>query len=322
MAAIIVITLTFAAGFLAVAGANLILLDISENERERIRKRIDDDLLERERERARESKEHFKDLSDLAAEAFEDAGSTGGIWEQYKHLVEQSGIRQTPQQLLMIIVGSGAALGILSGVIGRSAIVGVVGGLFGALIPLMIVQFKRFRRIEFLRSQLPDAFDLIARILRAGQSVPQAMQAVAQEFKPPVALEFAYCYEQQNLGIAPEFALRDLARRTGLLEIKIFVLALLVHQQTGGNLTKLLENLAYIVRDRFRIRGLIAALTAEGRVQAAILLALPPIMFFVLLFINREYALKLFDRPALPVIALTLMAFGAVWIRKIVNFDF
>ena len=102
----------------------------------------------------------------------------------------------------------------------------------------------------------------------------------------------------------------------------MIVLALLVHQQTGGNLTEILENLAFIVRDRFRIRGMIASLTAEGRVQAGILLVLPPAMFVILLFVNREYALKLFNHPILPILSLTFMGLGALWIRKIVNFDF
>ena len=137
------------------------------------------------------------------------------------------------------------------------------------------VQLKRKARLEKLLSQLPDAFDLMARVIRAGQTMSQALQAVADEFDQPIAAEFAYCYEQQNLGLPPEVAFRDLARRTGLLEIKIFVLALLVQQQTGGNLAELLDKLADVVRERFRIRGKIKALTAEGRMQALVLLVLP-----------------------------------------------
>ena len=83
----------------------------------------------------------------------------------------------------------------------------------------------------------------MGRVIRAGQTMSQALQAVADEFPPPIAGEFAYCYEQQNLGLSPETALRDLARRTGLMELKIFVLALLVQQQTGGNLAELLDKL-------------------------------------------------------------------------------
>src|SRR5215831_5114775 len=116
----------------------------------------------------------------------------------------------------------------------------------------------------------------------------QALQAVADEFDTPISTEFAYCYEQQNLGLPPEDAMRDLARRTGLLEIKIFVLALLVQQQTGGNLAELLDKLAAVIRQRTRVRSKISTLTAEGRVQALILLALPPLLLAAVLILNRQ----------------------------------
>src|SRR5439155_17515599 len=144
-------------------------------------------------------------------------------------------------------------------------------------------------------------FDLMGRIIRAGQTMAQGLQAVADEFDQPIAGEFAYCYEQQNLGLSPEVSLRDLARRTGLLEIKIFVLALLVQQQTGGNLAVLLEKLAGVVRERFRIRGKIKTLTAEGRLQAAVLLVLPPALFLIILLLNWSYGEVLLTHPYLLV---------------------
>jgi tight adherence protein B len=152
--------------------------------------------------------------------------------------------------------------------------------------------------------------------------VTQSLQAVADEFDPPISAEFAYCYEQQNLGLSPELSLRDLARRTGVLEVKIFVLALLVQQQTGGNLAEVLENLASVIRDRFRIGGKVRALTAEGRLQAIILLALPPAMFVLILFLNRDYGQVLLQHPSLLIGMSVSELFGALWIRKIVNFDF
>jgi tight adherence protein B len=150
----------------------------------------------------------------------------------------------------------------------------------------------------------------------------QALQAVADEFDAPVSAEFAYCFEQQNLGLPPEMALRDLGRRTGLLEIRIFVLALLVQQQTGGNLAEMLDRLAALIRERFRIRGKIRALTAEGRIQALVLLALPPALLMLILFMNRTYAEVLLESPNLLIGMFVSEGLGALWIRKIVNFDF
>jgi tight adherence protein B len=184
------------------------------------------------------------------------------------------------------------------------------------------VRVKQKARLDKLQAQLPDAFDLMARVIRAGQTMSQALQAVADEFEQPIAGEFVYCYEQQNMGLSPELALRDLARRTGLLEVKIFVLAVLVQQQTGGNLAEMLERLAAIVRDRFRMRAKIQALTAEGRMQAVVLLAMVPALFLLLLILNRSYAQVLLDRPELLIATGVAEAVGAIWIRKIVNFDF
>jgi tight adherence protein B len=169
--------------------------------------------------------------------------------------------------------------------------------------------------------QLPDAFDLMARVVRAGQTMSQALQAVADEFDQPLAGEVTYCVEQQNLGLPTEVALRDLARRTGLLEIKIFVLALLVQQQSGGNLAETLDKLANVVRERFKMQGKIKALTAEGRMQAIILLILPVALMCFMTAANKAYADSLAKNPWIIGVMLGSEALGAVFIRKIVNFD-
>ena len=123
------------------------------------------------------------------------------------------------------------------------------------------------------------------------------MQSVSTEFPRPISEEFAYCWEQQNLGLSPEAAMRELARRTGLLELKIFVVAMMVHRSTGGNFSELLDKLAKVIRDRYRIRGQIQALTAEGRFQGIILLALAPTLMMILFFVNKAYILSLFQYP-------------------------
>ena len=112
-----------------------------------------------------------------------------------------------------------------------------------------------------------------------------------------------------------------LARRTGLLEIKIFVLAMLIQQQAGGNLSEMLERLAGLVRDRLRLRRQVRTLTAEGRLQGLTLLVLPVLVFAALLVINRKYAEVLLQHPSLIAATLTAMGVGVLWIRRIVNFD-
>jgi tight adherence protein B len=312
--------LTFGAVVAGIAGVYSLLTDLYLRDRSRVSQRIDDEFRKRQRERARQSL-LFKDLNQVGFET-EGREANPSLRQRLEVMIEQSGLDLTVQKLLIMTVISAAVLGAVFGVARQNVLVTVVGVLLGASAPIAYVSLKRKARLERIQTQLPDAFDLMGRVVRAGQTVSQALLAVADEFAQPIAGEFSYCYEQQNLGLSPELALRDLARRTGLLEIKIFVTALLVQQQAGGNLTELLDKLADVIRQRQKIRGQIKSLTAEGRMQATVLLALPIAMFFIMLTVNRNYALVLLEHPSLIAGTLICEGLGAIWIRKIVNFDF
>jgi tight adherence protein B len=313
--------LTFLAVVTACAGVYSIVSDLYLRDRARVSQRVDEEFRKRARARAQRSM-LFKDLRALPAELAGDEDGPPTLGQRFEAIVEQSGLELTSSRLLTIVLGSAAGLGLLAGLVRQNFLAAAVGTALGAAAPIWYVNMKRNARLEKLLSQLPDSFDLMSRVIRAGQTMSQALQAVAAEFAPPVAAEFAYCYEQQNLGLAPETALRELARRTGLVELKIFVLALLVQQQTGGNLAELLDRLSYIIRERYKMRGKIKALTAEGRFQAMILLGLPPLMFLLMLTMNRDYGGVLLEHPSLIWATLVSEALGGLWIRKIVNFDF
>src|SRR5262249_35160373 len=145
--------------------------------------------------------------------------------QRFEAIVEQSGVRTTPARLLTLAACLGLSLGGVAGVSRQSVVLGGIATLLGFAIPLVYLLMKYKARQRQLLAQLPGAFDLMSRVIRAGQTMSQALQAVADEFDAPIAAEFSYCYEQQNLGLSPELALRDLARRTGVVEMKIFVLA-------------------------------------------------------------------------------------------------
>ena len=313
--------LTFVAAVAAVAGIYSIVSDLYLRDRARVSSRVDDEFRKRLRERAKKSLA-LKDVRELMPDGSAGDEVRPSLRQRFEAMVEQSGLAVTPERVFTITVVSALALGALGGLVRRNILVAAVGALIGAVVPVAYVNMKRNKRLEKLLSQLPDSFDLMSRVIRAGQTMAQGIQAVSDEFAPPVASEFAYCYEQQNLGLPPETALRELARRTGLIELKIFVLALLVQQQTGGNLAEMLDKLSGIVRERYKLRGKIKALTAEGRIQAMVLLALPPGMFVLMLFMNREYSGILLEHTELIWATLISEAIGALWIRKIVNFDF
>ena len=242
--------------------------------------------------------------------------------QRFVAMIDQSGMDTTPAKVLAFSAIGSAVLALLAFLPNHTLIHSLIGGVVGALAPIWFVKRQRDKRVEKLRGQLPDAFELMARVIRAGQTLGQSLMAVADEFPQPIAMEFAFCHEQQNLGLPPEVTFRDLARRNGVIELKIFVLAVLVQQQTGGNLADLLTKLATVVRERYIIRGTIRSLTAEGRLQGWVLAGLPPLMFLMLLVMNPVYAQAHFKHPNLLFGTFGFEALGILWIRKVVNFEF
>jgi tight adherence protein B len=189
-------------------------------------------------------------------------------------------------------------------------------------VPLLFVAIRREQRLSRLRHQLPDAFEMMSRPIRAGQTVTRSFQTVADDFESPISDEFAWCFEQQNLGLPQDIALRDLARRCGVAELQMLVVALLVQRQSGGSPVELLDNLALVVRRRIALQERIKTLTAEGRMQAAVLLLLPPLLLTAISFLNPDYVASLWDRPLLLLSLLGSELLGVIWIRRILMLDF
>jgi len=317
----IVSLLAAATATMGVLAVYQIVSDLFLRDRSRVSDRIDEEFLRKRKDRAKKSP-LFKNLGQVA-----DALSAGDeghptIKQRFIAMVDQSGMDITPARIGALSGMAAAVVGVVGFMLRGSPIDAVLAGAVAAVVPVWVVKQKRDKRIEKLRSQLPEAFDLMARVVRAGQTLGQALQAVADEFPQPISGEFAFCYEQQNLGLPPEATFRDLNRRTGIIELKIFVLAVLVQQQTGGNLAELLIKLAGVVRERYQIRGQIRTLTAEGRAQGWILAAVPPFMLVLLLALNPNYAGVHFQHPRVLMGIVGMEVVGTLWIRKIVNFDF
>ena len=320
MSPAITLSLAFGAVASAVLGVYSIISDMRKGTHARIKRRIDDATREALRERVKKSP-LFKDLGQLAAATAGQKAQSPTLRQRFDLMVEQSGLGVTPNAIIGISAVSGLAAAILGYLLVPIVVVPPIALALGAALPVYFVKNRRNARVEKLLSQLPDAFDLMARVIRAGQTMTQAFRSVADEFAAPISTEFAVCFEQQNLGISSETSLRDLADRTGLLELKILVVGVIVQEQTGGNLADMLDKLSAVIRERYRLRGVIKTLTAEGRMQAMLLLGLPPALFMMMLFMNRSYALELFDHPILILITLISEGIGGLWIRSIVNFS-
>jgi tight adherence protein B len=258
----------------------------------------------------------FKDLSRLGQDEFDGARS---FREWLTDLLEQAG---APCSLATLIAASGGAA-VVAGGAGYFfvGLPGVILAPFGGLAPLGILYSRRHSRRRRLCQQLPETFQMISRAVRAGQTIPAALQIIAEDFEAPVRTEFALCYEQQNLGMSRESALRGLARRTGVMELRIFVVALIVQSHAGGDLVDLLDGLANMVRKRLALWERVRALTGEGRLQAMILMVLPTAALAFLAISAPEYSALLLDRPWLLALAGMMQALGLMWIRSIVNFE-
>jgi tight adherence protein B len=231
-----------------------------------------------------------------------------------------AGLTWSPGQLFALMACLGIAAGLGVGWFGGQ-ITGAVAAFIAAISPLVYVQLAWKARQEKYLKQLPNAFELMARVIRSGQSVPQSLQAVADAFEDPLASGFKACLQKQNLGLRPEVAFQEMAAASGIIEMRIFAMAMVIQRQTGGNLSEVLERLAGLVRARLKLRQQVRTLTAEGRLQGGTLVVLPFLVFFVLLFVNRGYVEVLFQHPLLLVATLISMAIGVLWIRKIVNID-
>src|SRR5262249_2251119 len=133
--------------------------------------------------------------------------------------------------------------------------------------PLIWLWWRRKRRFQKFEAQLPEALELLARALRSGHSLNSGLFLVSEEMPAPIATEFHIAYEEQNLGIPLERALKGMLKRMPNLDLKFFVTAVAIQRQTGGDLAEILDKIGYVIRERFKILGLVKALTGEGRLS-------------------------------------------------------
>lgn len=248
-------------------------------------------------------------------------------WEASSRLreyVAQAGLKTKPGALLLwsAVLGLGGYIAAVYFL--QYALLGVVGALAGAACPILFVVAKRRHRLHKFEKTFPEAIDLLGRAVRAGHSFSTGLEMIATELPEPVAGEFRATFEEQNFGLPLRDALLNLADRIPLIDVRFFVTALLIQKETGGNLAEILDGLARVIRDRFRILGEVRIRTAQGRLTAAILIALPPLMIVALRALNPNYMYPLFHDPWGPYMlafGAILQVIGSVMLWKIVNIE-
>jgi tight adherence protein B len=191
-------------------------------------------------------------------------------------------------------------------------------------IPYAWLRRKRSSRLRRFEEQFPEALDLLSRAVRAGHAFQTAMGMVGDDLAAPVGPEFKKTFEQQNFGLPLRDALNQLTDRMPLLDVRFFVTAVLIQRETGGNLSEILDNLAHVVRERFKILRQVRVHTAHGRFTAYVLLALPAALAIALSFINPEHMQTLFREhmgQMMLLAAMVMQTVGFLWIKQVVKIE-
>ena len=242
-----------------------------------------------------------------------------GILQRF---TSQAGLTIRPARILLLMAIVGIAAFLLVGYLYHGIFIAVIAGVVLAGAPLAVIAWQRNRRMGQFEEHLPEALDLLSRAIRAGHSFTTGLELIAQECAEPIAGEFRTTFEEQNLGLPLRDSLLNLTERVPLVDVRLLVTALLIQKDTGGNLAEILDELSRVIRERFSIYREVKIKTAQGRLTAAILIAMPLIMLAVLGTVNPGYIRVLFydsTGRTMLIVAAAMQIFGSLLLWKIVN---
>ncbi len=213
------------------------------------------------------------------------------LMEKARELIEQSGKTWRPVRLVHACLG----LFLIGFLVMRAALPGewrlaaFLGGFAAGLAPVLGLQRLKKKRLEAFEGQFPDCLEFLARSMRAGHAFAVSIEMLSKEFKEPLSGEFRRVFEEHNLGQPLEVALVRLSRRIPVLDVQFFVSAVMLQRRTGGNLAEILDKLAYVIRERFKLRGKIRAVSAHGRMTGAALSCIPLVVAVLMFYTNPDY---------------------------------
>ncbi len=236
--------------------------------------------------------------------------------------IQQSAVEITPGMLMTLTFLAGWLVFLACLVLDITLLLTLVLAVLAAAVPFLVIALQRQRRFLRFEELFPDAIDLLARAVRAGHAFTTGLDLIAKEMPSPLSDEFQRTYEEQNLGLPLRDAFQNLMRRMPLADVRIFVTALVIQRESGGNLAEILDNLSHVIRERFKLMRQIRVYTAQGRLSLYLLVAVPPLMGVMIYGINREYIMLLFKDPLgikLLVAGVLLQVMGYFVIRKIIQ---
>lgn len=237
-------------------------------------------------------------------------------------LFAQAGMKMNVFRWLITVVVIAGLVGAMFWVATQNILVVMVMVAIALVLPYFHIVYKRKKRLSAFEAGLAQALELTSRSLRSGHPLTMGMKMVASEMPDPIGTEFGIVYYEQQMGLPFEEAMRRMAQRVPILDLRFFVLTVLIHQQIGGDLSEVLDNLAKVIRERFKVLGQVKALTAEGRLSGWVLSALPIIVYFMIIAIHPDYIRVLIEeemgRKAMYAAAF-LQIIGMIIIQKIVR---
>ncbi len=237
-------------------------------------------------------------------------------------MLAQGDVNVRAGNFLMLCLVSGLVLAVVAFIAGGNVVFAWAGALVGFFVPYAYASHMRTKRFQKFEEKFPEAIDTLARAVRAGHAFTTALEMIANEVSEPVAGEFRQLYEEQKFGLPVRDALLNLADRIPLVDVKFFVTAVMLQRETGGNLAEILDNLSYVIRERFKILRQVRVHTAQGRLTMMLLMALPPTVVAAMFILNRGFIEPLFSDPlghALIVGGITLQTMGYFVIRRIIR---
>jgi tight adherence protein B len=238
--------------------------------------------------------------------------------------IEQSGVKVSVSAMLLVSLACSVLFGFIGSMIAKMGVGWIAGGALGAALPWMVLRTKRTRRLRTFEEAFPEALDLVSRALKAGHAFATGLKMVADEMPEPIGPEFRKTFDEQNFGLPLKDSLANLTVRIPLLDVRFFSTAVLIQRETGGNLSEILENLAHVVRERFKILRQVRVYTAHGRLTGYVLLALPVFLMIALSFINPEHMQLLFREKIGHMLlgaAAVMQVVGYVWIKQVVKIE-
>lgn len=239
----------------------------------------------------------LRDVRVSEIKALNELLSGRGFTLQLEKELARAGSRQRPGEFILLSILM-AMVGLTTAAFMIGGLLSVLGLVVGAMIPWTLLLRKQAKRSSKFESQLPDALDLLTNSLKAGYSLQAAMEFVGKETSAPLGPEFTRFYDEQRLGIDVRTALIAMQERIGTDDARMFVTALLLQRETGGNLSELLTNISTIIRQRLQFRGTVETLTAEPKASARVLAAMPFVMFVILYFMNPQYMQPILSTPS------------------------